>query len=235
MSTSVVDFHDLLRALEEHPEWRAELRRLILSEEFLTLPVTVRRLEEELAKLAATVERLVESQEQMQAAIRELTEAQARTENALKQLTLRVDTMSGQLGDVRGQLLEIRFREKAPANLGRFLRKVQVLPAVKVAELLDQAVDAGRLNWEERQTVLLADAVVQGVTAEGAPTTLVVEVSGVVDERDVARAVERAELFAKALETPAQAVVMGQEIPNPVRSLAQRLGVWCLEDGHRVT
>lgn len=234
MSSSVLDFHALVRALEEHPEWRAELRRLLLADEFLTLPATVRRLEEDLARLAATVERLAENQAQMQASMQELAQAQARTEKALQQLAQRVEMMSVQLGEVRGQVLESRFQEKAPAYLGRFLRKVRVLSSVQVAELLDAAVDAGRLSWDERQAVLLADAVVQGTTREGSPLSLVVEVSNVVDERDVARAVERAEILARALASPVQAAVAGHEIPPPVRSLASRLGVWCLEDGHRV-
>jgi hypothetical protein len=29
------DFHDLVGILEQHPEWRAELRRLVLTEELL--------------------------------------------------------------------------------------------------------------------------------------------------------------------------------------------------------
>lgn len=33
---TIQDFGDLVRLLEEHPEWRAELRRLVLPEELLT-------------------------------------------------------------------------------------------------------------------------------------------------------------------------------------------------------
>jgi len=32
------DFHDLVRLLETHPEWWADLRRLILTDELLTPP-----------------------------------------------------------------------------------------------------------------------------------------------------------------------------------------------------
>lgn len=38
MSFTPQDFHELVTLLEQHPEWRAELRRLLLSEEMLTLP-----------------------------------------------------------------------------------------------------------------------------------------------------------------------------------------------------
>lgn len=276
MSSQVLDFHALVQALEEHPEWRAELRRLVLSEELLALPANFKRLEEDLAKLAATVQQLVANQAQMQRALQELAEAQARTEarveelaqaqartearveelaqaqrrtearveelaqaqkrteEALQQLAQRVETLAVQLGEVRGQVLEIRFQQRAPAYLGRLLRRVRVLPAERLAELLDEAVDAGRISLEERHAVLLADAVVQGIGVDGSPVSLVVEVSAVVDEHDLARAVERAEILGKALATRAQAAVAGQEISEPTLLLARRLGVWCLRDGSQL-
>ncbi len=38
MAFSVQDFHDLVRLLAERPEWRTQLRSLILTEELLALP-----------------------------------------------------------------------------------------------------------------------------------------------------------------------------------------------------
>jgi hypothetical protein len=40
MAFTVEDFPDLLRVLAEHPEWRAELRRHVLSEELVALPAS---------------------------------------------------------------------------------------------------------------------------------------------------------------------------------------------------
>jgi hypothetical protein len=38
MAFTVQDFHDLITLVVQHPEWRAELRRLVLTEELLALP-----------------------------------------------------------------------------------------------------------------------------------------------------------------------------------------------------
>jgi hypothetical protein len=38
MAFTVREFHDLIELLEQHPEWRADLRRLVLTEEVLGLP-----------------------------------------------------------------------------------------------------------------------------------------------------------------------------------------------------
>ena len=46
MAFTVQDYHDLVRLLSEHPEWKSELRKLLLSGELLTLPAVVRELAE---------------------------------------------------------------------------------------------------------------------------------------------------------------------------------------------
>lgn len=46
MACSVQDFHDLVRLLEQHREWQAELCRPILTQEGLRPPELVQRLAE---------------------------------------------------------------------------------------------------------------------------------------------------------------------------------------------
>ena len=84
---SVQDFHDLVRLLEQHPEWRAELRRLTLTDELLGLP--------------AVVQELAEAQRRTEQRVEELAEAQRRTEQRLEELAeasgARNVTLSGRL------------------------------------------------------------------------------------------------------------------------------------------
>ena len=67
MAFTVRDFRDLVALLEQHPEWRAELRRLVLTEELLALPQVVR----------------------------ELVDAQQRTEQRLERLEMIVQALAG--------------------------------------------------------------------------------------------------------------------------------------------
>ena len=76
MAFSVEDFHDLVRLLEQRPEWRMELRRLVLTDELLELPAVVRA--------------LVEAQQRTEEQVRALVEAQRRTEQRVGQLEERV-------------------------------------------------------------------------------------------------------------------------------------------------
>ena len=50
MATEIRDIRDLLRILEENPEWRTELRRQLLTEELLNLPAQVQALTEAVAE-----------------------------------------------------------------------------------------------------------------------------------------------------------------------------------------
>jgi hypothetical protein len=55
MALSYEQYRDLVEALREHPEWRAELRPLILGEEMAALPDFGRRTDERLDRLTAVV------------------------------------------------------------------------------------------------------------------------------------------------------------------------------------
>src|SRR5438067_2421320 len=72
MAFTVQDFPDLIRLLEEHPDWRAELRRVLLGDEILALPAIV-------ARLAAAVEKLAED-------VRHLTERMDAVESRLERV-----------------------------------------------------------------------------------------------------------------------------------------------------
>lgn len=100
MAFTVQDFHDLVELLQQQPDWRAELRRLVLSEELLTLPQLVRqladsqqRVEQRLGRLEQAVAELVEAQrrteqrvDRLEQAVADLADAQRRTEQRVAEL-----------------------------------------------------------------------------------------------------------------------------------------------------
>lgn len=57
MAFTVNDFRSFVHLVYEHPEWRAELRQLVLTENLLALPQVVQELAEAQARTEATVER----------------------------------------------------------------------------------------------------------------------------------------------------------------------------------
>ncbi len=93
MAFTVRDLNDLLALLEQHPEWRARLRQILLTEELLRLPQAVDRLTEavhqlieEVRQLRAWQQEMVQWQREMIQWQRETTEWQKRVNEQLEQL-----------------------------------------------------------------------------------------------------------------------------------------------------
>ena len=62
MAFTIQDSHDLVQLLVERPEWRSELRSLLLSEELRALPGIVRELAEAQHRTEERLTDLVEAQ-----------------------------------------------------------------------------------------------------------------------------------------------------------------------------
>ncbi|MBM3144139.1 MAG: hypothetical protein FJ010_04045 [Chloroflexi bacterium] len=116
MAFTASNFHSLVELVYKHPEWRAELRRLVLTEEILTLPQVVKELAEAQRELAAAqarteqrVQDLVVVQQHTVKRIEELAEAQKSFTTELRQLSNLVgSTEEEEAGGVMQVVLEGR-------------------------------------------------------------------------------------------------------------------------------
>ena len=208
------DFQDLVQLLRDHPEWREELRALLLTQELLTLPTLVRDLTATVARLAERMDQLTERQDQLTATVARLAEGQQRLEV--------------QMGEVRGWTLEQRYRTHAPAYFGRFLGQVQAVNLGRLADALRE-----RLEEREVAEVLFSDLILTGrlrTPARSSAIWVVLEVSTMVDRADVERAQRRAMLLRQA-RYPAVAVAAGTEATASARRAASDGEVALLLDG----
>jgi cell division protein FtsB len=222
------DFQDLVRLLREHPDWREELRALLLTHELLTLPVLVRELAEGQERLTETVAQLTVRLDQLTARMDQLTETVAQLAEEQRRLTGGQQRFEVQMAEMRGWFLEERYRTHAPAYFGRFLRQVQPVHMGRLADALRERLAEGELA-----EVLLADLILTGrLPTPGGPVAIwiVVEVSTTVDRRDVERAQRRAGLLRQA-RYPAVAVAGGREATAGARQAASETGVALLLDG----
>ena len=80
------DFEDLVRFLDAHPDMRDQLRRRILSDEFLRLPLDVEALGGGMAELRLAIEKLAVAEERTEARLEMLATAQERTEARIETL-----------------------------------------------------------------------------------------------------------------------------------------------------
>ena len=224
MAFTVDDVRDLVRLLDERPEWRAEVRRQLLSDEFLAMP-------EQIAALRLEVQRLDKKIAEQQL---ETARCFQQVEDQIAALTRTVDTLRDDVGELKGDSLERRYREKAGAYFGRLIRRAHVLTDSELNALLDDAVERGVLTDDESDEVTWADAVVRGRRrGDRAEVVTVAEVSWGVGVKDVERASRRAGLLAK-LGFTALPVVGGKAVTREAADLARQQGVWQLFDGRLV-
>lgn len=245
MSFTVDDFQDLEQLLEDQPEWRARLRRQILSDELLTLPEQVSSLRAETAQrfqqLAEAQRHTDEQVSTLAAQVAALTEAQQRAEGQIGSLTEQISILTRTVGDLindvaklKGFGLENRYQMRGHAYFGRLLRRAHVLSSDEIIALVEDAVDSGALTEAQVDEILLADVIVRGKRREdNAEIYLVVEVSWGVGIHDVERAASRARLLSQ-IGTPAIPVVAGEWISADAREMAQQEKAWQLANGRTV-
>ena len=208
---------DFLRALTEHPEWRAAVRAQILSEELLQLPVQFQAFVQQQLEFNGRMEEFVDQQrqfnnqvqgsidqvqgsiDQVQGSIGQLQEANARFE-------ARMDRIEGDISVVKGGHARSRGVDAAPAiadDLGlEYVRTISRAELVALArELDDTDVTAG-----DRRSFRDADLIIEA--SDGNETVYAaVEVSYTADRRDSDRAGRNARYLARLRRCLAHAVV----------------------------
>ncbi len=258
MAFTVNDLNDLLRILREQPEWLAEVRRVVLTDELLKLPDLVRelveaqrrtderlaefqqrierqmaefqqRIEQQMAEFQQRIERqIAKFQQRTDQRFAELAEAQRRTDERLAEFQQRTEE---QIGELKGTLLEMDYRAKVGAIFGSRLKKPKVVDAGDMWDVLRD-----RLDEEEIRQIVALDLIVRGrllpPQGEG-ELWLAVEVSYVVDQNDVMRAAARAALLRKA-GLPAIPVAAGKRLTQGASALATESRVVLVQDGSLV-
>lgn len=207
--TPIATFEDILAALENNPRLQAALRQHVLDQEFLQLPAMVRELQQAVAQLtqlvhdyiAATDARL----EQIEARLDRLEAGQARLEAGQARLEGNVNRLIGSDYERKAARRASRLAQRHLS-----LRDMRVIYAITVPdsnqlpELLDRAVAAGSIDAEEADELENADVILAGHGHY-----VVAETSVTVDESDVRRARDRADLLARTTTTPVRATVIG--------------------------
>ena len=224
MPFTVEEFRDLVRMLEERPEWRSELRRLVLTEELLALPA-------QLAELRLHTEQRFQ----------DLAVAQRRTEERIAAVSAQladliqvVQTFATDLGELKGRSLEREYHTKVYAYFSRLVRRAHVLSPDELTSLLEDALDREVLSEDQAEDVSLADVILRGRRrSDGAEVFLVVEISWGVGPQDVERATRRAALLAHT-GTPALPVVADKWITPEATQLARTHQVWQLTNGRAI-
>jgi len=214
-------YFDLISILRDHPDWLDELRKLILTEELINLPKKFDEfvkqyqnfIENEFKPLKQTVQKQGEDIAVLKEDVAVLKEDVAVLKEDVAVLKQDVGVLKSDVGDLKGDSFERKVRERAPSYFGKIIRKCKLISHIELANILDDALDAGIIGDDERDDALLCDVVVTGALRNNKErkVLIVAEVSVVVDKQDVERAASRTKVIEKCMGLPGIPVVIGKE------------------------
>lgn len=215
---------DLIRILDESPEWKEEIRRQILTDELMNMPAVLSAFIESTNTFIESTNAFIES-------------TNAFIESANRQFRLfeeRFDRLEADVATLRGDNLEMKMHRRIlpliSQRLGlRAVRLVQnafVWSEERLMNPLDEANFADIITDRQYNRILQTDAIVRGIDKQnGTPVWAGIEISGGVHENDITRAQATAEILSTVFGEKAVPVVIGYHIDPRDHELADRSDV----------
>ena len=195
MASNINDIEDLMRILDENPQWVEALRARLLTRELLDLPEKFAELSQKFVELSQTVAELV-------ATVRELADE-------LRATNRRLDRLQDDVGWLKGRIIYDIVRGDAALiadEMGFVLE--QTLVRADLMELT-RGQNVSDLSHGTLQSFHRADLMMRVADAEGGQRYIAVEASFTVNGRDSRRALRNAELMTRFTGHPALAAVAG--------------------------
>ncbi len=240
MTTPINDFQDILDAIERNPALRDALRRHILTDELLQMPVRLERVEEDIGVIKGDVATLKEGQARLESDVGTLKEGQARLESdvgTLKEGQARLESDVGTLkedvsriGGNVSNLMGSDYESHVAAYIHRSLRRELKINATVLStqknrqpliELLDRAEMQGNITPEDNDKLNDVDIV---LTVDDGDEYILGEISITVQQDDVRRATEWAAILAEATGGKVTPIAIGtREDPDLNRGGVQVL------------
>ena len=209
----IATVNDLVRILDEHPQWLEALRERLLTREVLDLP-------QQLADFRANTERQLEAQG------RQLEEQGLRlgkVEDRLGNVEDQLEEQGRQLNQLRDDVGPIKAAHvrNAARNAADMMVEAQGLELV---DILDQrelgamvrSSDTHGISKGDLDSFRLADMVLRATDPDGSDCYVAVEVSYTANGRDTRRAIRNAEYLARFTGCRALAVVAGRRFDKRI-------------------
>lgn len=239
--TTINNIEDLIRVLDEHPEWLDAVRRRVLSRELYEMP-------ERLARFAESVMQQFEQQAERLTAIEgrldvadtkfdridqrfdEVDQRFEQVDRRFEQVDQRFQQVDARFDRVERQLETIR-NDLAPIK-GRYARDVTHDQADGIAyrmglwisarltqrDLLTMVrnSDTSNIARNDLESFIAADLVFLAADDENNEVYVAVEASHTADERDTGRAIRNAQFLTRFTGADAKAVITAARIDNRI-------------------
>ena len=239
---TIENMADLARILRENPEWRETVRGIVMGDELTRLPQEVSEFRHEFSEFKTEMTEFKTEMTEFKADMiefkAEMTEFKEETERNFRDIRGELNRLNGRVDNLSGNSYEIRvenvFRGIVRQRLGlirpRILRGGKTGITSELEDLTNAAVDSGGITDDEQDDLMLLDFVCECTRlSDGEPVYFAAEISVTASSDDVARAVRRAEVLAKATGQTVIPGIVSATIDPERQTLAERQDVAALQ------
>ena len=212
--TTINTIEDLIRVLDENPQWVDALRVRLLTRELIELPETF-------AKFAEVVNQRL-----------------TRLETDVAELKVDVAGLRDDVGHLKGWSLESQIHSRIVPLISQALdvRRAEIMRSPvqelrpELRDTVEDGVDSQLISTEQQRRVIVTDCVLKARRrGTSSPVWVGVEVSSKIRPDDISRALETAHILTTVFGEESVAVVIGYSIDPQDQQLADDSGVVVLE------
>ena len=195
----IATVNDLVRILDEHPQWLEALRERLLTREVLDLP-------QQLADFRANTERQFEEQGLRLGKVEDRLVEQGRQLNQLRD----------DIGPLKAAHVRNAARDAADLMVeAQGLELVDILDRRELGAMVRKS-DTRGISKGELDSFRSADMVLRATDADGGDCYVAVEVSYTANGRDTRRAIRNAEYLTRFTKRRALALVAGRRLDKRI-------------------
>ena len=206
MTTTIHTIEDLIRILDDNPEWMDALRARLLTRELIELPERFNQFVAEMNSFVAEMNSFVAEMNSFVAEMNKFAEATNRRLDALETKVSSIHDDVGTLKGAHARSVAIREASLIAEDLG--FRRTKNLTLDDLSALVVHA-DTSGIPTHELRSFRRADLIIEATDQNGNPCYIAVEISFTVNGRDTTRAVRNAEFLTRFTGKPAYSAVAG--------------------------
>ncbi len=192
MTTTIHTIEDLIRILDDHPEWADALRARLLTQELIELPEKFTQFVAEMKSFVAETKRFIEA-----------------TNRRFDALETKAASIQDDVGTLKGaHARSVAIREASLIAEDMDLQRTKNLTIDDLSALVVSANTSG-IPTNELRSFRRADLIMEAIDSNGATCYIAVEISFTVNGRDTTRALRNAEFLTRFTGKPAYSAVVG--------------------------
>ena len=215
MNTTIHTIEDLIRILDDHPEWADALRARLLTRELIELPEKFTQFVAEVNRFVEATNRRFDTLENRVMSIQEDVDTLKEDVSTLKEdvgvlkedvgvlkedvgiLKIRVKSIQDDLGPLKGShARDAALREASILAEDMGFQRAKTLTQDDLGALLARA-DTSGIPTNELRSFRRADLIIEATDPNGATCYIAVEISFTVNGRDTTRALRNAAFLTK--------------------------------------